>query len=80
MIIVIKLILLLYKNPVLQKYDNIGEWAQRLQLNGDLSSQQKLLVMQLELWKFCVIGSGYASTFVNHDGLYFWIQLQIYLI
>lgn len=58
-------------NPILEKYDELSKCAYREEMKGNVSAQKILLTMQLELWKFCVLGSKYASTFVNYHGLHF---------
>ncbi len=52
-------------NIVLKQYDGIGELAQIQLKKGNLKSYEHLLAIQLDLWKFCVIGSGFASTFID---------------
>ncbi len=59
------------KNAVLEKYDEIGKWATIYKIHGLNERYASLLKIQLELWKFCLIGSNYASTFVQNSGLYF---------
>ena len=59
------------ENLVLDKYDELGKWAQIHKLNEQSEIYTNLLQMRLELWKFCIIGSGYAATFVDDEGLMF---------
>lgn len=63
-------------NSVLKQYDKIGELAQMLLKKGNLKSYEHLLAIQMDLWKFCVIGSGFASTFIDHDGFHFLDSIQ----
>lgn len=60
-------------NPVLERYDDIGRLALAQKESTDDKSDlhKQLLEIQLELWKFCMIGSGFASTFVDYRGLHF---------
>lgn len=60
-----------FTNPVLEKYDDIGRMSQIQLMNDNVQTHQRLISMQEELWKFCVMGSGYASTFVEYQGVHF---------
>jgi len=49
---------------ILDTYDKLGRLAEQL---DTIEEKFHIEYLQLELWKFCVLGSGYATAFVDFD-------------